>query len=136
MPQKSENSAKNLADTSAKNSANTDAPQDQTTDHSQALSATVARVRWLMIISVLTTAIAIAVVFGLIGYRIYHRGESATATIVNGTVFLPKGAHVDSTTISDGRIVVTFDVDGATQVRFFDLKTLQQIGQLRFGTEH
>ena len=137
MPQKFENSAKNPAaknpaDTSAKNSANTDAPQD----HSQALSATVARVRWLMIISALTTAIAIAVVFGLIGYRVYHRGESTTATIVNGTVFLPKGAHVDSTTISDGRIVVTFDLDGSTQVRFFDLKTLQQIGQLRFGTEH
>ena len=45
-------------------------------------------------------------------------------------MFLPKGAHIDSTTISEGRIVVTFDLNGATEVRFFDLKTLQQIGQL------
>jgi hypothetical protein len=99
------------------------------------LSATVARVRWLMIISALTTAIAIAAVVGVIGYRFY-RGGGAAGTIVNGTVFMPKGAHIDSTTISEGRIVVTFDLNGATQVRFFDLKTLQLIGQLNFATEH
>ena len=88
-----------------------------------------------MLISVLTTALAVAAVFGVIGYRIYHRGNGLADTIVNGTVFLPKGAHVDSTTISNGRIIVTFDLNGATQVRFFDLKTLQLIGQLHFGTE-
>lgn len=106
----------------------TDAPQD--------LSATFARARWLMIISALTTAVAIAAVVGVIGYRFFKGGESATGTIVNGTVFLPKGAKVDSTTISEGRIVVTFDVGGATEVRFFDLKSLQQIGQLHFATQH
>jgi hypothetical protein len=99
------------------------------------LSATVARVRWLMIISALTTAIAIAAVIGVIGYRFYHRGNSPADTIVNGTVFLPKGAHIDSTTISEGRIVVTFDLNGATEVRFFDLKTLQAIGELHFATQ-
>ena len=100
------------------------------------LSPTLARVRWLMIISALTTAVAIAAVVGVISYRLFNRGQStAPGTIVNGTVFLPKGAHVDSTTISEGRIVVTFDIAGAPEVRFFDLKTLQMIGQLRFGTE-
>jgi hypothetical protein len=99
------------------------------------LSATVARVRWLMVISALTTAIAIAAVAGVIGYRFFKSGDSATGTIVNGTVFLPKGAHVDSTTISEGRIVVTYDLAGATEVRFFDLKTLQMIGQLHFATQ-
>jgi hypothetical protein len=88
-----------------------------------------------MIISALTTAVAIAAVVGVIGYRFFRGGESITGTIVNGTVFLPKGAHVDSTTISDGRIVVTFDIAGATAVRFFDLKSLQLIGELRFATE-
>lgn len=112
----------------SENSAKTNRPQD--------LAATVARVRWLMIISALTTAIAIAAVIGVIGYRVFNRGEGSTGTIVNGTVFLPKGAHVASTTISDERIVVTFDVGGATEVRFFDLKTLRLIGELRFGTEH
>lgn len=99
------------------------------------LSATVARVRWLMVISALTTAIAIAAVVGVIGYRFFNRGNIAAGTIVNGTVFMPKGAHIDSTTISEGRIVVTFDLNGATQVRFFDLKTLQLVGQLNFATE-
>jgi hypothetical protein len=88
-----------------------------------------------MIISALTTALAIAAVVGVIGYRLFNRGNGAAGTIVNGTVFLPKGAHVDSTTISEGRIVVTFDMNGATEVRFFDLKTLQLIGQLHFATE-
>jgi hypothetical protein len=89
-----------------------------------------------MIVSVLTTAIAIAAVVGVIGYRFFNRSSGGNAgTIVNGTVFLPKGAHIDATTISEGRIVVTFDLNGATEVRFFDLKTLQLIGQLHFATE-
>ncbi len=117
---------------SDKSSAKTESAQ---TDPASDLSATVARVRWLMVISALTTAIAIAAVVGVIGYRFFNRGNSAAGTIVNGTVFMPKGAHIDSTTISEGRIVVTFDLNGATEVRFFDLKTLQLIGQLHFATE-
>ena len=109
--------------------------QSEKTDSGTDLSATVARVRWLMILSALTTAIAIAAVVGVIGYRLFSRGGSNTDTIVNGTVFLPKGAHVDSTTIAEGRILVTFDLNGATEVRMFDLKTLQLIGQLHFGTQ-
>jgi hypothetical protein len=122
MPKVSENSSEKTGQT-----------QDQAHDQSQDLSATVARVRWLMIISGLTTLIAIAAVIGVIGYRFYHSGESGAVTVVNGTVFLPKGAHVDSTTVTGDRIVVTLDVDGASQVRIFDLKTLQQIGQFHFA---
>ena len=62
-------------------------------------------------------------VVGVIGYRFFNRGGGGNAdAIVNGTVFLPKGVHIDSTTISEGRIVVTFDLNGATEVRFFDLE--------------
>ncbi len=110
--------------------------ETQNTETVGDLAATFARARWLMIISALTTAIAIVAVAGVIGYRFFNRGESISGTIVNGTVFLPKGAHVDATTISEGRIVVTFDIEGATEVRFFDLKTLQRIGELHFATEH
>jgi hypothetical protein len=106
----------------------------QKSETSPELTATFARVRRLMIISALTTAVAIAAVVGVIGYRFYEHGGSA-GTIVNGTVFLPKGAHVDSTTIAGDTIVVTLDVAGSTQVRFFDRKTLQPIGQLGFATE-
>ena len=70
---------------------------------------------------------------GVIGYRVYHAGESGAASIANGTVLLPKGAHVVSTTIGDGHIVVTLDIGGASEVRIYDLKTLQQTGRLRFG---
>jgi hypothetical protein len=98
-------------------------------------AAAIARVRRLMLISVLITALAIAAVFAAIGYRFYTANESGAATITNGTVFLPKGAHIDSTTISEGRIVVTFDLNGATEVRMFDLKTLQLVGQLHFATQ-
>ena len=88
-----------------------------------------------MLISAVTTAIAIAAVVGVVGYRVYRAGESGAATIADGTVMLPKGAHVVSTTIGDGRIVVTLDIAGNSEVRIFDLKTLQQTGRLRFGTE-
>jgi len=108
----------------------------QNTEPSAEFSATMARVRRLMIISGLTTVIAIAAVIAVIGYKVYSRGGSATASIVNGTVFLPKGAHVDSTTVTGDRIVVTLDVGGLSEVRIFDLKTLQQIGQFHFATAH
>jgi Family of unknown function (DUF6476) len=94
-----------------------------------------AKVRLLMLISAVTTAVAIAAVIGVIGYRVYHAGESGAGSIANGTVFLPKGAHVVSTTIGDGHIVVTLEVGGTTEVRIYDLKTLQQTGRLQFGTE-
>jgi hypothetical protein len=95
----------------------------------------VARARWLMLIAAATTAIAIAAVVGVIGYRVYSSRSGGVATITNGTVFLPKGARVVSTTVSGGRIVVTLDIAGLTEVRIYDLKTLQQTGRLHFGTE-
>ncbi len=110
------------------------AQPDNANDATQALAPTMARVRWLMAISAATTAIAVAAVLGVIGYRVYHAGGSGTATITDGVVMLPKGAHVVSTTIADGRIVVTLEVGGADEVRIFDLKTLQQTGRLRFAT--
>jgi hypothetical protein len=116
-------------------SDNPSAKASEKIDASADLTAAVTRVRWLMVISGLTTLIAIVAVVGIIGYRVYTSDRSAVATITNGTVFLPKGAHVDSATISDGRIVVTLDVGGANEVRIFDLKTLQLVGQLHFATE-
>ncbi|MGB6537334.1 MAG: DUF6476 family protein [Xanthobacteraceae bacterium] len=114
------------------NAPQQDSPQ-QEGEPAKELNNAVTRVRWLMLISGLTTAIAIAAIIGVVGYRVFRSGGAPT--IVNGTVFLPKGAHVDSTTIGNNRIVVTLDVGGASQVRIFDLKTLQQTGQLRFATE-
>ena len=109
--------------------------QSETDETPATLVPTLRRVRLLMVISAATTAIAIAAVIGVIGYRLFAAGGSGVATVVDGIVVLPKGARVVSTTVADGRIVVTLDIGGASEVRIFDLKTLQQTGRLHFGTE-
>ncbi len=93
----------------------------------------VARVRWMMIISALTTVIAIGTVVGVIGYRIFASG--ASAPVGDGIVLLPKGARIISSSANAGRIVLTLDIGGATEIRTFDIKTLKQTGRLRFATE-
>jgi hypothetical protein len=102
--------------------------------------AMMARARWLMVISALTTAVAIAAVLGVIGYRIFHAGRSVTApgrpgAIAAGLITLPKGARVVSTGTAGDRIVVTIEVAGSTEIRTFDANTLQETGRLRFVTE-
>jgi hypothetical protein len=96
-------------------------------------SRMVARVRALMIISGLTTLIAIAAVVGVIGYRVYRAGGNTAAA--EAIVTLPKGARVIGSAVADDRIVVTLDVGGSTEIRTFDIKTLKETGRLRFATE-
>jgi hypothetical protein len=93
----------------------------------------VARARVMMVISALTTVLAIAAVVVVIGYRVY--GTGGVSNIINSTVNLPKGAHVVSTTVTGNAVAVTIDVDGSQEVRIYDRKNMQQVGRLRFGTE-
>lgn len=95
----------------------------------------VARARWLLIVSGLTTMIAIAAVIAVIGYRVFHAGESRAVASGAGIVMLPKGARVIATAVADDRIVVTLDVGGAVEIRTFDVKTLKENGRIRFATE-
>jgi hypothetical protein len=95
----------------------------------------VARVRWLMIISGLTTLIAIAAVTGVIGYRVFRAGGSSAAPAAEAIVTLPKGARVIASAVAADRIVLTLDIGGATEIRTFDVKTLKQTGRIRFATE-
>ena len=92
----------------------------------------VAKVRWLMIISGVTTLVAIAAVIGVIGYRVFKRGKRGASDV---TALLPKGARVIAIAAADDRIVVTIDIAGALEARTFDLKTLAPAGRLRFATE-
>jgi len=89
-----------------------------------------ARARTMMVISVLTTLLAIAAVVTVIGYRIYGGvgppAEEASA--------LPKGAHIVSMASSAGRLAVLFEVDGVSELRTFDIKTLKETGRLRFSS--
>jgi hypothetical protein len=93
----------------------------------------VARVRWLMLISGFATLLGIAVVIGVIGYRVSRSNGSVAPAEV--TAMLPKGARVMSTAVADDRIAVTIEQGGAVEVRTFDLKTLKPTGRLRFATE-
>jgi hypothetical protein len=92
----------------------------------------VAKVRWLMLISGVTTVVAIAAVVGVIGYRVFKAEGSAPADV---TALLPKGARVISAAVAEDRIAVTLDVGGAIEIRTFDAKTLKPTGRLRFATE-
>jgi propanediol dehydratase large subunit len=93
----------------------------------------IAKVRWLMLISGITTLVAITAVIGVIGYRVF-RSEGSVAA-VDVTALLPKGARIVATAVAEDRIAVTLDVGGATEIRTFDLKSLKATGRLRFATE-
>ena len=101
-----------------------------------ATAGILAKVRWLMIISGVTTLVAIAAVFGVIGYRVFRTEGSAAqgAARVDVTALLPKGARVIAISAAEDRIVVTIELAGALEVRTFDLKTLAPAGRLRFET--
>jgi hypothetical protein len=92
-----------------------------------------AKVRWLMLISALTTVIAVGAVLAVIGYRLFKTEGSAGT--VDVTAALPKGARVISTAVADGRIAVTIDTGSGIEVRTFDAKSLQPVGRLRFTSE-
>jgi hypothetical protein len=90
------------------------------------------RVRWMMMLSGFATALGVAVVLGVIGYRVFRSEGSAPPDV---TALLPKGARVVSTTVAGDRIAVVVDTGGGIEVRTFDLKTLHPAGRLKFATE-
>jgi hypothetical protein len=96
-------------------------------------AALVARVRRMLLIASLTTALAIAAVLIAIGYRLFKVEGSANTAAV--TAVLPRDAKVVSTAVTGDRVVVTLDVGGSTEIRTFDVHTLKPIGHLRFVTE-
>ena len=108
---------------------NSDADDKPLTPEQQRI---VARVRWLMLISGVTTMVAIAAVLAVIGYRVFKAEGSASADV---TAMLPKGARVLATGVAGDRIVVTVEVGGALEIRTFELRTLAPAGRLKFATE-
>jgi hypothetical protein len=90
----------------------------------------VAKVRRLMMIASLTTFTAVAVVIGVIGYRVF-RGEGRVQPISAVSPTLPAGAKVLSSAIGEGRLVLTVDINGAIELLSFDLNTLTPLGRTR-----
>ena len=103
----------------------------------------VARVRRLMVISMLITVIGVGSVFGVIGYRIW-KGQELSAKLLEKptepappldvTLTLPRGAKVLNAGVAEDRLIITLEVDGKVQLRTYDLKTLQPAARLGFVT--
>lgn len=85
-------------------------------------------------LSGVATLIGIAVVIGVVGYRIF-RSDGSVATSAEMVAMLPKGAKVIATATAGERIIVTIDVQGQTELRAFDARSLQPAGRLRFVNE-
>jgi hypothetical protein len=96
-------------------------------------AALFARVRRMMLIAGLTSALAVAAVLIAVGYRLFRVQESAVLT--DTTAMLPKGARILSTAVAGDRLVVTLDIGGTVEIRTFDARTLKPAGKLKFANE-
>ena len=111
----------------------TDAVAPEPTPEQAALFA---RVRRMMLIAGLTSALAVTVLLVAIGYRLYRgEGSSATSAAIDVIATLPKGARIVSTGVAGDRVVVTLDIGNTAEIRTFDAKTLKPAGKLKFVTE-
>ncbi len=91
------------------------------------------KIRRLMLISGLTTAVAIGAVFMAIGYRLF-RGEGSRVS-ADMTAMLPKGAKIVSSAVASDRLVVTVDAGGRIEIHTFDVHSLRPTGKLKFAQE-
>ena len=98
-------------------------------------AALFARVRRMMLIAGLTTALAVCAVLIAVGYRLFKSEGRAAGPLSDVTATLPKGAKIVSTGVAGDRLVVTLDIGGVTEIRTFDAKTLKPTGMLKFVSE-
>ena len=96
-------------------------------------AALFARVRRLMLIAGLTTALAVCAVLVAIGYRLFRAEGSVVTTDITAT--LPKGARIVSTAVAGDRLVITLDIAGTTEIRTFEAHSLKPAGKLKFVSE-
>ena len=92
----------------------------------------IARVRRMMLIAGLTTALGLGAVFVAIGYRVFRNEGGAPPDV---TAFLPKGARILSAGVAGDRLAVTLDIAGTTEIRTYDAKTFRPLGKLKFASE-
>jgi hypothetical protein len=109
---------------------------------------TLSNIRRLMLASNLFVVVAIGAVLAVVGYRLYRTEPAppppppapppavapAPAKIpLDMTLTLPRGARIVQTAVAGERLVITLEIDGATEIRTFDIKTLQPTGRMSFG---
>jgi hypothetical protein len=110
---------------------------------------TLGNIRRLMLASNLFMVVAIGAVLTVVGYRIYRTEPAPPASPpapqpavapapakipLDMTLTLPRGARIVQTAVAGDRLVITLEIDGATEIRTFDIKTLQPTGRMSFAT--
>jgi len=98
-------------------------------------AALFARVRRMMLIAGLTTALAVCAVLIAVGYRLFKSEGRAADAGGDVTTMLPKGARIVSTGVAGDRLVITLDIGGVIEIRTFDAHTLRPAGKLKFASE-
>ena len=96
-------------------------------------AALFARVRRMMLIAGLTTALAVG--RRPDRHRLPPFPVEGSVVATDTTATLPKGARIVSTGVAGDRLVVTLDIGGVTEIRTFDAKTLKPAGKLKFVSE-
>jgi hypothetical protein len=100
--------------------------------HPEQTAALVAKVRKMMLIAGLTTAIGVGALLVVIGYKLFRSDGPAVTT---ATSILPKGAKILSTGIAGDRLVVTLDLGGSMEIRTYDARSLKPAGIMKFANE-
>jgi hypothetical protein len=98
-------------------------------------AALFARVRRMMLMAGLTTALAMCAVLIAVGSGRFAGGGRAAEPAGDVTATLPKGAKIVSTGVAGDRLVITLDLGGVTEIRTFDAHTLKPAGRLKFANE-
>lgn len=98
-------------------------------------AALFARVRRMMLVAGLTTALAICAVLIAVGYRLFKSEGRAPEPAGDVTATLPEGAKIVSSGVAGDRLVITLDIGGVTEIRTFDAHTLKPAGKLKFANE-
>ena len=97
-------------------------------------AAMIARVRRMMLIAGLTTALGVGALLVVIGYRLFRTEGSAVTAATTAT--LPHGAKIVATGVAGDRLLVTLsDPAGATEIRAYDAKSFKPLGTLKFAVE-
>jgi hypothetical protein len=94
----------------------------------------IARVKKLMAIPLLIMVAGFLTVFGVIAYRLYFKTPDKANPTIERVLMLPRGARVVSTTVNDGKLVVTVETGGTTEVLLFDLPSMQASGRFIIKT--
>jgi hypothetical protein len=104
---------------------------------------TLGNIRRLMLFSNLFMVVAIGAVLVVVGYRLF-RTEPAPPPLPptpkpvlanipdDMTLTLPRGARIVQTAVAGDRLVITLEIDGATEIRTFDVTTWKPTGRLMF----